>query len=61
MLEASVLHPLFNGVGRLIVTGPDEPKGSVTPGKRTLEAPGVKATFTGSVQRESNVICVLLP
>ncbi|MFI5176329.1 MAG: hypothetical protein ACHQKY_15820 [Terriglobia bacterium] len=61
LTEAAGAHPLFNGIRRLIVTGLDEPKVSVTEGKVTLEASGVKATFTGSVQRETNVVRILLP
>jgi hypothetical protein len=59
--EAAGAHPLYNGIRRIIVTGLDQPKVSVTRGKVTLEASGVKATFTGSVQRESNVVRVMLP
>ncbi|MGD0437554.1 MAG: hypothetical protein ABSB86_13925, partial [Bryobacteraceae bacterium] len=55
LTEAAGAHPLFNGVRELIVTGVAEPKVSQSDGKVTIEANGVKGTFTGSVERESNV------
>ncbi|MBZ5535733.1 MAG: hypothetical protein LAO31_07250 [Acidobacteriia bacterium] len=61
LTEAAGTHPLFNGVHRLIVTGLADPKVSVSEGKVTLTASGVKATFTGTVQREPNVVRIVLP
>lgn len=61
LTEAAGAHPLFNGVRRLIVTGLAEPKVSASEGKVTLEASGIKANFTGTVQRESEVVRIVLP
>jgi hypothetical protein len=61
LTEAAGAHPLFNGVRQLIVTGLADPKVSQTDGKVTLETSGVKASFSGSVERESNLVRIRLP
>jgi hypothetical protein len=61
LTEAAGAHPLFNGVRQVIVTGLADPKVSQAGGKVTLEAPGLKASFSGSIQRESNLVRVRLP
>lgn len=60
LTEAAGAHPLFNGVRQLIVTGLADPKISEANGKVTLEVQGVKATFSGSVERESNLVRIRL-
>jgi hypothetical protein len=59
--ETAGAHPLFSGVRQLIVTGLTDPKVSQTNGKVTLETSGVKATFSGSIERELNLIRIRLP
>jgi hypothetical protein len=61
LTEAAGAHPLFNGVRQLIVTGLADPKVSQADGRVTLETQGVKATFTGSVEHESNLVRIQLP
>jgi hypothetical protein len=59
--ETAGAHPLFSGVRQLIVTGLTDPKVSQTNGKVTLETSGVKATFSGSIERELNLVRIRLP
>jgi hypothetical protein len=61
LTEAAGEHPLFNGVGRMVVTGLVAPKVSVAQGKVTLEAEGLKGTFSGSVERKPDVVRIRLP
>jgi hypothetical protein len=61
LTEAAGAHPLFNGVRQLIVTGLADPKVTQADGRVTLEAQGVKATFSGSVEREPNLVRIRLP
>ena len=61
LTEAAGPHPLFTGVRRLVVTGLVDPKVSQAESKVTLEAQGVKVTFSGSVDRTSNLVHIQLP
>jgi hypothetical protein len=61
LTEAAGAHPLFNGVRQVIVTGLADPKVSQADGKVTIEAQGVKVSFSASVERESNLVRIQLP
>ena len=61
LTEAAGAHPLFNGVRQLTVTGLADLQVSEADGKVTLQTEGVKATFKGSVERQPNLLRILLP
>jgi hypothetical protein len=61
LTEAAGEHPLFNGVRRLVVTGLVDPKVSVAQDKVTLEAEGLKGTFSGTLERQPDVVRIRLP
>ncbi|MGH9670408.1 MAG: hypothetical protein ACRD3A_09880 [Terriglobales bacterium] len=61
LTEGAGPHPLFNGARKLTVTGLAEPKVTDAGGRVTIDVPGAKGTFAGTLERDSQTLRIRLP